>query len=158
MDPISMDLDESVQSLFLMVELVSLSLMIIFLGSGWKIFQKAGIPGWHACVPIFNIIQLSRISGKSGFYALLLFLPLVNIPACIFLFLGLARNFGKGKKFALGLMLLPLPFFPLLAFDTSSYLGNRRHPRKQISQGEMTAPIKKEQEDNDKSQKTPKAA
>lgn len=117
--------DDTAHDLLLMICFVSVCLLLLIFGSGWKLFQKAGIPGWHACIPGLNIVQLARISGKRGFYAILLLIPLVNILALVILVMGLARNFGKGLGFALGLLFMPLPFFPILAFDESRYMGKR---------------------------------
>lgn len=87
----------------------------------WKIFTKAGKPGWHAIIPFLNMYDLAEISGYNGWMFLLLFIPIVNIVMIILFMLGLAKNFGKGTGFAIGLILLSLIFELILAFDNSTY-------------------------------------
>jgi hypothetical protein len=89
----------------------------------WKIFSKAGKPGWAAIIPVYNLIVLLDIVGKPVWWILLFFIPLVNFVVFILLAVELARSFGKGGGFAIGLLLLPIVFYPILAFDDSTYMG-----------------------------------
>lgn len=98
-------------------------LMIFYVICAWKIYEKAGKPGWAAIIPIYNVIVLLEIVGKPLWWLLLLFIPLVNIVAMIIIYLELARSFGQGGGFAAGLILLSFIFFPILAFGSARYLG-----------------------------------
>jgi len=87
----------------------------------WMTFDKAGQPGWGCIIPIFNIYCLVKIAGKEWWWLLLYFIPLVNIVISILVLVGVARNFGKGVAFALGLIFLPVIFFPILGFGDATY-------------------------------------
>ena len=84
---------------------VLLVVMILTMAAVWKVFEKAGKPGWAAIVPIYNIVTLMRIVGLPLWMLLLLFIPVVNLLLAIYVMYGLAQRFGKGAFFAL----VPLP-------------------------------------------------
>ena len=60
-------------------------------------------------------------AGKPGWWLILLFIPIVNIVISILAIAGLAKNFGKGVGFILGLIFLPIIFFPILGFGSAKY-------------------------------------
>ncbi|MES2437099.1 MAG: DUF5684 domain-containing protein [Patescibacteria group bacterium] len=99
-----------------------LAVFIVMIVSTWKIFQKAGEPGWASIVPIYNLIVMSRISGLPIWIVLLMFIPFVSIFAGIALIYGLTKSFGKGIGFMLGLLFLPFIFLPILAFGKSQHI------------------------------------
>jgi uncharacterized membrane protein YoaK (UPF0700 family) len=82
----------------------------------WKVFEKAGKPGWAAIVPIYNLIVLLEIAGKPAWWVILLLIPFVNIVVAIIMVLAIAKNFGKGAGFAIGLLLLGPIFYAILAW------------------------------------------
>ena len=84
-------------------------------------FKKAGEPGWAALIPIYNIMVLLKIAGKPMWWVILMLIPFVNIIVLIIAIVGLARNFGKGAGFALGLALLAPIFYPILAWGDAQY-------------------------------------
>ena len=101
-------------------------LFVLLVISQWRIYQKAGEPGWACLVPIYNYIVLLRMIGKPMYWIFLLFIPLVNIYIAISVVHGLSKAFGKGAGFTLGLILLPFIFYPLLAFSSEAvYLGKK---------------------------------
>lgn len=100
---------------------IILAFIVLIIASFWRIFDKAGRPGWAAIVPIYNAIVLLQVSGKPWWWIILMLIPFVNIIIIILVYLGLARNFGKGTGFAIGLMLLGIIFFPILAFGDAQY-------------------------------------
>ena len=89
----------------------------------WKIFVKAGKPGWGCIVPIYNIILQLEIAGRPIWWIFLMFIPFVNIVISIIILIDFAKAFGKGTGFAIGMLFLPFIFFPILAFDSSEYQG-----------------------------------
>lgn len=105
---------------FMLVWLAVLAVVIIGM---WKVFVKAGKPGWAAIVPIYNIIVLLEIVGKPLWWILLMFIPFVNFVIAIILMLELAKSFGKSVGFAIGLLLLPVVFYPILGFGDAKYMG-----------------------------------
>ncbi len=103
--------------------LIWLAIMVIAIVSMWKIFTKAGKPGWAALIPIYNIIVLLEIVGKPLWWIVLLIIPFVNFVILILLCLGLAKSFGKEAGFGIGLAFLGFIFFPILAFGDAKYVG-----------------------------------
>ena len=107
---------------------VALSLWVIYVGSLWLIYNKAGRSGWLIFIPLINIYVLLKIVGRPGWYFLLLLIPLVNLIVLIFLWFELGKVFGKGTGFGLGLLFFHWIFVVILAFDRSEY--QLKSPRK----------------------------
>lgn len=102
----------------LVMLIIPLAISILLFVSMWKIYTKAGKPGWASIVPFYNVYVMCEIAGKEWWYMLLLFIPIVNIYASFVINDGLAKRFGKSTGFAIGLMFLPIIFFPILAFSS----------------------------------------
>jgi len=103
--------------------LVWLVVMVVIVASFWKVFTKAGEPGWAAIVPIYNVIVLLKISGKPLWWFILMLIPIVNFIVLILVMISLAEKFGKSTAFGLGLAFLGIIFFPMLAFGDARYQG-----------------------------------
>ena len=95
-------------------------LLLIVIGL-WKVFVKAGKPGWASIVPIYNVIVLLEIAGKPLWWFILMLIPFVNFIVAIIVLIAVARNFGKGVGFALGMVFLPFIFIPMLGFGDAKY-------------------------------------
>lgn len=89
----------------------------------WKVFVKAGKPGWASIVPIYNVLTELEIIGRPWWWLLLMLVPLVNIVIGIIIFFDLAKVFGKGTGFGFGLLFLSVIFMAILAFGDAKYLG-----------------------------------
>ena len=101
--------------------LIWLAVVLVLIIGMWKIFTKAGQPGWASIVPIYSIVVLLQIIGKPIWWlALLLFCGPVG---WIMVSLALAKSFGKETGFAIGLMVLPFVFLPMLGFGSAQYKG-----------------------------------
>ena len=100
------------------VSIASLAISVLLIVAMWKIFQKAGKPGWAAIVPFYNSYVMYEITWGSGWRFLMLLIPFYNIILAIQTQVKLARAFGKSGGFAVGLI-----FQPILGFDGSAYLG-----------------------------------
>lgn len=96
---------------------------VILIIAQWKIFTKAGKPGWAAIVPIYNIIILLEIVGKPAWWVILMLIPFVNIVIGIMIVNLLSKSFGKDVGFTLGLLFLSIIFYPILAFGSAEYQG-----------------------------------
>ena len=101
--------------------IVWLVVMVLMIAALWKIFVKAGEPGWAAIVPIYNFIVMLKIAGKPLWWIVLMLIPFVNFVVAILMIAALARNFGKGTGFAIGLIFLPFIFYPILAWGDATY-------------------------------------
>ena len=96
---------------------------IISLIAMWKIFVKAGQPGWAVLIPIYNIYVILEIVGRPWWWLLLLIIPGVNFIIAIILTFDLAASFGKGTGFGFGLLFLSFIFTLILAFGDAQYTG-----------------------------------
>jgi len=101
--------------------IVQLAIAIFMIVAMWKVFTKAGRPGWAILIPIYNAYVMLKIAGKPSWWLLLLFVPVVNIVIGILATMALATNFGKGGGFVAGLILLPFVFYPILGFGSAEY-------------------------------------
>jgi hypothetical protein len=101
----------------------SIVLSIFMIVAYWIIYSKAGKPGWACIIPIYNIIVLLEIVGKPWWWIFLMLIPLVNIVIAVIVCHNLSLSFGKGVGFTVGLLLLPIVFFPILAFGGAVYQG-----------------------------------
>ena len=93
--------------------------------ANWKIFTKAGKPGWASIVPFYNLYVLFEIAGMNGWMFLLLCVPIANIIVTIMLCIKLAKAFGKGTGFIIGLIFLTNIFTLILAFGSAQYQGTQ---------------------------------
>ena len=100
-----------------------LAFTILILAAWWKIFTKAGQPGWACIIPIYNLYVWCKIVGRPWWWLLLMLIPFVNFIIAIILLIDLAKSFGKGVGFGIGLLLLPVIFFPILGFGSAQYQG-----------------------------------
>jgi len=97
--------------------------IVFMLACIWKVYTKAGKPGWSAFVPIYNIVVLLEIVGKPTWWIILMLIPIVNIFVGISVQHRLSLSFGKDAGFTVGLIFLPFIFFPILAFSDATYKG-----------------------------------
>lgn len=89
----------------------------------WKMFEKAGEPGWMAIIPIVNIYKLFKIAWGKGILFLLLLIPIVNIVIEIVMLYKLAKAFGHGAGMTiLSIFLCPLAYI-IMGFSQDSYAG-----------------------------------
>ncbi|MEQ9207771.1 MAG: DUF5684 domain-containing protein [Phycisphaerales bacterium] len=100
-----------------------LAIIVIVLAGFWKMFTKAGQPGWAAIVPIYNAYIMCKIAGRPGWWVILLLIPYLNFIFWIILMVDLAKSFAKGIGFAVGMILLSFIFIPILGFGDAEYQG-----------------------------------
>lgn len=122
-----------------------LAIIVFMIIALWKIYTKAGKPGWACIVPVYNYIVLLQIAGKPIWWIVWFILPVVGalittvspaiggilylilviiaIVFSIMMYHGLSKSFGKGAGFTVGLILLGIIFFPILAFGKAKYIG-----------------------------------
>ena len=85
----------------------------------WRIYQKAGKDGWACLIPFYRDYVLYEIAFGNGLWFLIQFVPVARFVFNIMLNVRLAKVFGKGTGFGIGLWLLPLIFRAILALDDS---------------------------------------
>ena len=102
---------------------VYVAFAVFYLASFWKVYTKAGQPGWAAVIPIYNFIVLMKIVGRPWWWILLFLVPIVNIIVLFIVYIDLAKSFGKSTGFGVGLALLGIIFLPILAWGDATYRG-----------------------------------
>lgn len=116
--------------------LVLLPLIIFYIVCLWKTFEKAGVEGWKAIVPVYNGWVLAEIAGKPGWWGIVGFagvIPVLGWIASIVAFvlyiiiaIELSKKFGKDSVFAILLIVLPVIGFAVLAFGNAKYNGSAK--------------------------------
>jgi len=104
--------------------LVMMVVAVVFIAGFWKVFVKAGQPGWAAIVPIYNYYILTQIAGRPGWWTLLLLIPFVNIVIMLLLAIDIAKSFGQSPVFGVVMLfLLSAIGYLVLGFGKYQYVG-----------------------------------
>jgi hypothetical protein len=103
--------------------IISLLIGLLMIVAMWKVFSKAGQPGWASIIPIYNLYIWCKIVGRPWWWIILMLIPFVNIIVGIILCINMAKSFGKGAGFGIGLALLGVIFLPILGFGSAQYQG-----------------------------------
>ena len=101
--------------------LIALAVGVLMIAAMWKIFVKAGQPGWACIIPIYNAYIMLLIAGKPGWWVILYLIPVVSFIISIIVSFAIAERFGQSGGFAIGLILLPMVFMPILGFGSAKY-------------------------------------
>ncbi len=102
---------------------IVLGIIIAYIAGRWKIFEKAGQPGWAAIVPIYSSIVFLKIIGKPWWWLPLSLIPPIGLIWAIWGANMAAKSFGKDSGYTVGLIFLPFIFYPILGFGDAKYLG-----------------------------------
>jgi hypothetical protein len=103
--------------------IIVLALVVFYIVAEWRIYTKAGKPGWAVLIPIYRQLVFLRIIGRPWWWIFLYLIPLVDIVIYIIVENDLSKSFGHGVGFTLGLIFLSAIFIPILAFGSSQYVG-----------------------------------
>jgi len=101
--------------------LVYLAVIVLTIAGLWAVFAKAGQPGWAAIVPIYNSYVLVLIAEKPIWWFIMFFIPCVGIVFYVLALIEVCKRFDKGAGYAIGMLLLPFIFFPMLGFGSAQY-------------------------------------
>ena len=110
------------------VFLIAMALNIIVIIGQWKIFVKAGKPGWASIIPIYStIVMLDIIKRPVWWIALLLLVPGASLVLGIMMAMDLAQCFGKSQGWGVGMLwLLSFIGYPMLGFGKDTYTAPAR--------------------------------
>lgn len=108
--------------------IIELLIALLVIVAMWKVFAKAGRPGWAAIIPIYNMYVWCKIVGRPGWWVILMLIPFVNIIIAIIVCIDMAKSFGKGVGFGIGIALLGIIFLPILGFGSAQYQGPSASP------------------------------
>jgi hypothetical protein len=113
----------------LIIALIYVAIIALMITSMWIVYSKANQPGWASIVPVYNVIVMLKIAAKPWWWIFLLLIPIVNIIFMIMMLNGISKAFGKSEGFTVGLVLLGIIFFPILAFSSAKYVGGESAPQ-----------------------------
>lgn len=105
----------------MIIIILYLAIIILVIAGMWRIFEKAGQPGWGAIVPIYNLYLLTVIAQKPGWWTVMFFIPLANIVFAIMTWYEIAKKFGKDVGYTVGILLLGFIFIPMLGLGSAQY-------------------------------------
>lgn len=104
--------------------IIWLAILVVFIIGLWKVFAKAGQPGWASLIPFYNVYVLLKIAGRPGWWLLLLLIPFVNLVIAIVVAIDVAKAFGQSALFGvLLLFLLSGIGYLILGFGDYRYVG-----------------------------------
>lgn len=105
------------------------ALSILQIVATWRIYEKAGQPGWASIIPFYNFYVLLKIVGKPGWWLIWMFIPPAGFVVGIWVVNLLSKSFGKDVGFTLGLIFLSVIFYPILGFGNAEYQGSTGKPK-----------------------------
>jgi hypothetical protein len=106
------------------VLIIMLAVAVVFIIGLWKVFTKAGQPGWASIIPFYNAYILIQIAGRPGGWLLMLLIPFVNLVFGLLLAIDIAKAFGQSAAFGVILLfLLGGVGYLVLGFGNYSYVG-----------------------------------
>lgn len=103
------------------VLIIVLAVLVFYISAYWRVYTKAGEPGWGAIVPIYNLYLYCKIAGRPEWWLILLFIPFVNIVFSLILAMDVAKAFSKSSGFGIGIWLLSFIFIPIIGFGSATY-------------------------------------
>jgi Family of unknown function (DUF5684) len=107
--------------LLLIVGVLYLAVIIFAIAGWWKVFVKAGKPGWGAIIPIYNTYLMIKVAKRPGWWLLLMLIPFVNFVILLIVMLDIAKAFQRSEGFGVGLFFLSFIFAPILGFGPAEY-------------------------------------
>ena len=102
---------------------VYIAAIVAFIAGLWMVFTKAGEDGWKAIIPIWNVLILLKIVGREWWWIILMLIPIVGFIVWIIVALDLAKSYGRGTGFGIGLIIFPYIWTIILGFGSDTYKG-----------------------------------
>lgn len=104
-----------------MIAVIYLAVVILTIVGTWRIFEKAGQPGWGCLIPIYNLYLYTVVAQKPGWWTVMFFIPVVNIVFLIMTLHAISTKFGKGAGYTVGMIFLWFVFIPMLGLGDAQY-------------------------------------
>ncbi len=96
---------------------------VVLIVANWKIFTKAGKPGWAILIPIYNIIVMMQIIKKPLWWVIMLFIPIVNVVFGILIVYNMVLKFSQPGWHVILALFVGIIYYPYLAFSKAEYQG-----------------------------------
>lgn len=118
----------------LLLILFAIAVVVFYFIAAWRIYTKAGRPGWANLIPVYCWVEFFHVAWGSGVYFLLMLIPVANILVALITVHKLSESFHHGIGYTLGLFFLPWIFIPVLAFGKSKHIRNTEEPKTEIAE------------------------
>lgn len=105
----------------LIILALTLLYTIVLMIGGSSIFLRAKKNKTTAYYPIINLFGILEIVDMSSFWGILFFIPILNLVALAIMSYKLGTVFNTSFKFKMGLIFLPICFYPLLSYSDYKY-------------------------------------
>lgn len=105
---------------------IYIAIVVAAIAGGWKVFTKAGQPGWACIIPFYNLYVITQIVGRPWWWLILMCIPFIQVIFMIIICNDLSKAFGRGIGTTLGLIFLGFIFIPILGFGSAQYQGPAR--------------------------------
>ena len=109
--------------------LLFLSSNLIIFGGSYKLFNLAGVEGWKALIPFYNIIKHLDIINRPRWWIILVFIPVINLLMIPVIWLEYIKTFNHNSKLDRILVIVTLGFYIYYI----SYVSNKKKYISQIS-------------------------
>ena len=109
--------------------LLFLSSNLIIFGGSYKLFNLAGIEGWKALIPFYNIIKHLDIINRPRWWIILVFIPVINLLMIPVIWVEYIKTFNHNSKLDRILVIVTLGFYIYYI----SYVSNKKKYISQIS-------------------------
>lgn len=106
--------------------LIYIAILVVVIAGAWKVFTKAGQPGWACLIPFYNLYVVTQIVGRPWWWLILMCIPFIQIVFIIIICNDLSKAFGRGLGTTLGLIFLNPIFTCILGFGSAQYQGPAR--------------------------------
>ncbi len=149
MEQITAEQQSTLQAMGALFSIIFFVVVLLLIIAQWRIYSKAGQPGWACIIPIYNLVVYMQIIGRPISWLMIYIGCLViyfigfgmimngslmgglltSIGGLVLLVISiidtnrLSRSFGKGAGFTAGLIILPFIFMPILGFGSAQYIG-----------------------------------
>ena len=111
------------QSIGIVGIIIYLAIILFYVYCSWRLFEKAGRPGWECIIPIYSTyIMITQIAKLEWWYLLLMFIPFVNIFVFFKVYIDIAKNFGKSTMYGVGLVIIGFILLPMLALGDAEFI------------------------------------
>lgn len=104
--------------------IIYIAIIVLIIAGYWKMFEKAGVKGWMAIIPILNLYVLVKMAGKSGWWLLLFLIPIVNFVVVFIVYIDIAHRFDRSTGFGVGMTLLGFIFVPMIGFGDAAWTAD----------------------------------
>ena len=103
--------------------IIYLAIVVLVIAGWWKMFVKAGHPGWGAIIPFYNVYLMCKVAKRPGWWLVLFLIPIVNIVIWLIVSIDIAKAFGKGTGFGVLFFFFQFICAPILGFGSATYDG-----------------------------------